>query len=182
MRCETIPRRLFPCVVLLGFSAVVLAGPDPRISQGVHVEVGPPVQTGSLFHWKIKNSLDTAVFVYDFYLWGPALHVSSKTDRTVFETSPIIEVRSCPPYRFPPVLLLVIAPGRTIEGDFADSEVRDLKGKMFSLQVAVGPEPESVVTEAKRFFNSNCEHDPYDAIVRWGTLIESTPIQLPISK
>jgi len=177
MRTSNILHGLLSGVLLLGFSAVAVARPDPRISQGVHVEVGPPRQTGSLFHWKIKNTLETAVFVYDFYLWGPALHVDTKADRTVFETAPTAEERSCPPYRFPPVLLLAIGPGRTIEGDFVDSPPEGPQGKLVSLQVAVGTEPYTVVNAAARFYNSNCEHNPYDAIVTWGTLVESAPVR-----
>jgi hypothetical protein len=177
MRASTILHGLLSSVLLLGPSAVAVALPDPTISHGVHVELGPPRQTGSLFHWKIKNTLETAVFVYDFYLWGPALHIGTKADKTVFETAPTAEERSCPPYRFPPVLLLAIGPGRTIEGDFVDSPPEGLEGRPVSLQVAVGTEPYSVVTEAARFYNSNCEHNPYDAIVRWGTVVESAPVR-----
>jgi hypothetical protein len=173
--------RLLPSALLLGLSTVAFARPNPTVSQGVHVELEAPRQTGSLFHWKIKNTLQTAVYVYDFYLWGPALHVGVRADRVVFETAPIAEVRSCPPIRFPPVLLLVIGPGRSIEGDFVNAAVRDLEGKPVSLQVAVGTEPYSVVSEAARYYNSNCEHNPYDAIVRWGTLVESSPARLGAS-
>ncbi len=120
-----------------------------------------------------------AVYVYDFYLWGPAYHVSATPDKTIIETTPLTEIRSCPPYRFPPVLLLLVGPGRTIEGDFTDPEVRIVSGKPVSLQIAVGTNPYSVVAEAKRFYSSKCEHNPYDAIVRWGTILESNSMALP---
>jgi len=174
---KTLSRALL-CVVVLNSPIMCFANSDLVIAQGVSVAVEPPRQAGSLFHWKIKNSLDTAVYVYDFYLWGPALHVSLEADRAVFETSPVRDLRSCPPNRFPPVLLLAVGPGRTIEGDFVDSDVKDLGKRRISLQIAVGKEPYSVVTEAKRFYNSKCRHNPYDAIFDWGTLIESLPIQL----
>ena len=115
------------------------------------------------------------MFVYDFYLWGPALHVDTKADEVVVETAPVTEVRSCPPNRFPPVLLLVIAPGRTIEGDYTDSELEITGEEARLTSVAVGTKPYSVVAEAKRFYNSRCEHNPYDAIVRWGTILWKVP-------
>lgn len=156
------------------------ANPDPSILKSVHLEITKATQRDSLFHWKITNDLDTAVYAYDFYLWGPAYHVERSGNRLVIETTPISEEASCPPNRFPPVLLLVIGPHRTIEGDFSDSEIRETAGKIVTLRIAVGADPYSVVAEAKKFMSSGCTHNPYDAIVRWGTILESNTLQFQV--
>jgi hypothetical protein len=77
------------------------------------------------------------------------------------------------------VLLLVVRGGGTVEGDFSDPEIKEVRGKEVTLKIAVGSEPNSVVEEAKRFASSNCAHSPYDAIVNWGTILESTHIHVP---
>ena len=69
-----------------------------------------------------------AVYVYDFYLWGPAYHIETVGDGAIIDTTPVTELRSCPPNRFPPVLLLVVGPQRTIEGDFSDPAIIGLGG------------------------------------------------------
>ena len=144
----------------------------------IGVEIAKPIADGSLFHWKITNKLDVAVYVYDFYLWGPAYHVERVGDRVTIASAPVAEMAACPPNRFPPVLLLVIGPHRTVEGDFSDPEL-NLKGKTVSLKISVGENPYSVVEKAKQFANSKCQHSPYDAIVQWGAIIESNAIRLP---
>jgi hypothetical protein len=76
------------------------------------------------------------------------------------------------------VLLLVVAPGRTITGELRDDRIEKLVGKAASLTVAVGLDPYTVVDEAKRFFDSDCKHSPYDAIVRWATIVESKAVKV----
>ena len=73
----------------------------------------------------------------------------------------------------------MVGPHRSIEGDFTDGDVKDLAGKLVSIRIAVGADPYSVVDEAKRFANSGCQHSPWDAIVRWGTILESNSIRFP---
>ena len=149
-----------------------------KVSQtAVSLEITRPVQQGALFNWKIANKSDVAVYVYDFYLWGPAYHFEEAGERVVIETTPVTERPGCPPNRFPPVLLLVIGPRRTIEGAFSDPDL-NLKGKTTSLRITVGENPYSVVEEAEQFAKSKCKHSPYDAIVRWGTIIESNTVRL----
>lgn len=160
------------------FSAIAWGASDPSILKSVRLEVTKPTHKDALVHWKITNDLDTAVYVYNFYMWGPAYHVERSGDRLVIETTPISEEASCPPNRFPPVLLFPVGPHRTVEGDFSDSEIKDLGGKLVSLRMAVGSDPYSVVAEAKKFMSSRCTHNPYDAIVRWGTILESNTIRL----
>jgi hypothetical protein len=159
------------------FSPIAWGASDPSILKSVHIEVTKPTQKHAVLHWKIANDLDTAVYVYNFYLWGPAYHVDRSGDRLVIETTPISEVASCPPNRFPPVLLFPVGPHRIVEGDFSDPEIKDLGGKLISLRVAVGSDPYNVVAEAKKFMSSRCTHNPYDAIVRWGTILESNAIR-----
>ncbi|HEX3154956.1 MAG TPA: hypothetical protein VHV32_10040 [Candidatus Angelobacter sp.] len=151
----------------------------PRINQ-VQVEITKASRKEASVHWKITNNSEVAVYVYDVFLWGPAYRTESQqqTDKIVIDTAPVMEEPSCPPNRFPPVLLLMVGKGRSIEGDLTDDAIKDIKAKNVSLRISVGPEPNTVVSEAKRFFNSGCTHNPYDAIVRWGTILESNTIQL----
>lgn len=158
---------------LLVASATGMAVAKPDAAQ-VHVEItGVSKASGSL-HWKITNTSPVEIYVYDFFLLGPAFRVEHNPDRVVFDTSPTTEEASCPPDRFPPVLLLVIRSGGVVEGEFSDGRIKDLSGKAISLKIAAGSEPYSVVAEAKRLMASGrCEHSPYDAIVRWATIVES---------
>lgn len=165
-------------ILLLGAGRGGYAQPPSVLARVVSLEISRDVtQSDAQLHWKITNSLDVAVYVYDFYLWGPAYSLVRVGDRVRIDTSPVIEQRSCPPNRFPPVLLLVVGPRRTITGDFSDPEIKGLEGKQVSLRIAVGSDPYSVVAEAKRFMSSRCQHSPYDAIVRWGTIIESNSLR-----
>src|SRR6266436_1712494 len=154
-------------LIVIGFLLLSMTRADaqPRkiLQTAVSVEIAKPVADASLLHWKITNRLDVAVYVYDFYLWGPAYHIEQAGNRVTIETAPVTEMPACPPNRFPPVLLLVVGPRRTIEGDFSDPEL-NLNGKTASLRISVGENPFSVVEVAKQFGNSKCKHSPYDAI------------------
>jgi hypothetical protein len=105
----------------------------------VRIEATKGFAAGSLLHWKISNDSDSGVFVYDVFLWGPAYSIERSTDRVVINTSPITEIGGCPPNRYPLILLLVVGPHRSIEGDFTDGDVKDLAGKLVSIRIAVGP-------------------------------------------
>jgi len=72
----------------------------------------------------------------------------------------------------------VVGAGRTIEGDFQDDEIRNAQTPSVSLRVVYGIEPYRVVEQAKRFAQSKCKYSPYDAIVQWGTVLESNPVGL----
>jgi hypothetical protein len=69
--------------------------------------------------------------------------------------------------------------GGVIEGNFVDAALKAANGKEVSMKIAVGSEPNSVVETQKRFYNSDCKHSPYDAVVDWATFIESNSIQIP---
>ena len=126
-------------ILSLLFLAPSLTEAQPRtvLLTAVSVEIARPLQDGALLHWKITNKLDVAVYVYDFYLWGPAYHVEKSADKVTIDTTPVTESPGCPPNRFPPVLLLIVGPQRMIEGDFTDPAV-SVKGKSVSLRIAVG--------------------------------------------
>ena len=160
----------------LGNSAFAQKMPKPR-PDSVSVAV-TSASTEGILHWAITNHDQVAVYVYDFFLWGPALSVDYSPEKTTFNTTPVVEQPSCPPNRVAPVLLLVVAPGRTITGDLQDDRLERLAGKAVSLRIAVGSDPYTVVDEAKQFFDSHCKHSPYDAIVRWGTIIESKTVKV----
>jgi hypothetical protein len=160
-----------------GNSALSQKRPKPR-PDSVSVAVTSTFSTDGALHWAITNHNEVAVYVYDFFLWGPALRVDRSPEKTTFNTTPVVEQPSCPPNRVAPVLLLVVAPGRTIAGELQDDRLEQLAGNAVSLTIAVGSDPYTVVDEARRFFDSNCKHSPYDAIVRWGTIIESKTVKV----
>jgi hypothetical protein len=166
-------------IVALLFLLSLQARAKKPNAQDVQLAIKADASGKSLVTWSITNNSKLAVYVYDFYLWGPTAWVERTGNRIVLSTAPTKEEATCPPNRFPPVLLLVIAPGRTIHGEFADSELKMPATADVSMRIAVGSDPYSVVAEAKRFADSNCKHSPYDAIVRWGTMIESNTIHVP---
>jgi hypothetical protein len=170
--------KVFVCfMVSLACAVTADAQSKSTLRESVRLELSKPMQEGALVHWRITNNLATAVYVYDLFLWGPAYHVVAHQDRVVVETTPVTELRSCPPNRNPPVLLLLVGPHRNIEGDFTDSNIKDVRGKAISMRIAVGNDPYSVVALAKRYMTSDCQHSPYDAIIRWGAILESNVLQ-----
>jgi hypothetical protein len=168
------------CICLLfGLIPHIVQAQPPSLSKDVHLEISAPKDSNSLLDWKISNTGSLRVYVYDFYLWGPAYRLEQDSGKVRIETAPVRERPGCAPNRFPPVLLLGIEPGRTIRGDFKDTEINLHPGDMVTLTIAVGTDPYGAEALVKRFYLSNCKHNPYDAIVRWGTIIDSNPIQLP---
>lgn len=159
-------------------AALVSAQPAPAIRSGVTLEIAKARSDGAVLRWKVANQLDVAVYVYDFYLWGPAYQVDREGEIVNVDTAPVKELRSCPPNRFPPVLLLAVGPKRSIEGEFEDPALTNLKARTVVFRISVGTDPYSVVEQAKRFANSRCQFSPYDAIVRWGTVLESNRLRI----
>ena len=148
-----------------------------RISK-VEVEIANVSMKDGSLHWKIVNRSEVEVYVYDVFLLGPAYKIERRPGMVVFCTAPVEMLASCPPNRYLPVLLMVIRSGGTIEGDFSDPEIKKLvPGSRVSMKIAVGAEPYSVAAEWQRFLNSDCKDSPYNAIVRWSTVIESKPIR-----
>jgi len=173
-------KKYLVCTVVL--AGIGLAWGNARTQptvERVRIEAAKGKVNGAVLHWKITNDSDTGAFVFDTFLWGPAYSVERYADKVTINTSPVSELGGCPPNRFPLILLLVIGPHRSIEGDFTDDEIKDLDGKLVSFRVAVGADPYSVVDTAKAFANSKCLHSPWDAIVRWGTVLESNGVQFP---
>jgi hypothetical protein len=138
-------------------------------------------RNGSL-HWKITNNSDDGVYVFDFFLLGPAYHIERTPGKVIFETTPVVRKPGCPPNRVAPITLLFIRVGGVIEGDFVDAEISKATGNRVSLKIAVGSEPDTVTEESKKLYNSNCIHSPYDAIVNWATVVESNAINLSLGR
>jgi hypothetical protein len=173
MRGPTRFATLLTIQYLLGLSAHATAA--ERVS-GVAVEIKSVSPEAGSLHWKITNQSKVEIYLYDVFLLGPAFAIERIPGTTIFDTTPLHKLASCVPNRYLPVLLIVIRSGGTIEGDFADEEIKKLaRGTKISLKVAVGPEPYSVIARWQRFLNSDCKHSPYDAIATWGTIIESKP-------
>jgi hypothetical protein len=170
------------CLCLLfGLILCPIQAQQQDISRDVRLEISGPTDSDSLLHWKISNAGSLSVYVYDFYLWGPAFRLEQQPSKTRIDTTPVKEEPACAPNRFPPVLLLRVEPGRTIQGDFKDNEIKVNPSDKVTFTIAVGIDPYAPEALVKRFYLSNCKHNPYDAIVRWGTIIDSNSIQLPSS-
>ncbi len=168
------------CAVLLLMASRGPATRRPPEVVKVRFEITRLSKDEGLLHWKIRNSSDDGIYVYNFFLLGPAYNVERSAGKLIFDTSPIVRVASCPPNRLAPLLLLFVRSGGVIEGDFVDEEIkRSAAGDEVSLKIAVGSEPDSLVEAAKRFYNSDCKHSPYDAIIDWATFLESTPAKVP---
>lgn len=144
----------------------------------VQLEITRVSRSEGSFHWRMVNRLDVEVYVYNVFLLGPAFRVERFPDKVVFAATPITIEPSCPPNRFLPVLLLIVRGGGSVEGDFQDDRLKSVAAQRISFKIAVGPEPYTVVVQANRFLKSDCKHSPYNAIVDWGTLIESNSVQL----
>ncbi len=160
---------------LLSLSA---AAQKPKATD-VRFEVQPDPTGKVLVNWSITNNSKLAVYVYDFFLWGPGQWNEQSKNRTVLGTAPSREEPSCPPNRVAPVLLLVVGPGRTIHGDFIDSRLVLVPKTNVSMRIAIFSDPYTVVEKAKSFAESGCKHSPYDALVQEGTIVESNAVQLP---
>src|SRR5216684_2222384 len=96
------------CMVLfLALSMGYSATKPPDVSK-VRFEVTRVSRKAGLLHWKITNNSDVEVYVYDFFLLGPAFNIERTQNRVVLDATPIETAATCPPDRFPPVLLLVV--------------------------------------------------------------------------
>jgi hypothetical protein len=164
-------------VLLCIFSFSALAQ-KPKAAD-VRLEIQPDPAGKALVNWSITNSSKLAVYVYDFFLWGPGEWNDQTGGVTILGTTPSTEEATCPPNRVAPVLLLVIAPGRTIQGNFVDDRLKLASQTKVAMRIAVFGDPYIVVEKAKTFANSNCKHSPYDALVQEGTIVESNTVQLP---
>jgi hypothetical protein len=163
-------------VIALATMPSFTAQKPPR--EHVRFELKAASKASGTIHWSISNQSAGAIFVYDFFLWGPALKVEDRANQVVFDTTPTEISKSCGPNHLAPVVLVVIGPGRTIQGDFSDDALRKVKADSVSMRIAVGGDPYSVVDEVRRLDSSRrCDEDPYNAIVRWGTIVESNPIR-----
>lgn len=168
-------------IVLFMLCSVLGADAQSRTKSaisGVSMELTDTPLRGQL-HWRIDNKSAVPVYVYSFYLWGPAYTTEVKSGVTVLETSPTAREGGCP-NRFPPVLLLLVPPGDYREGDFRDKRLWELNGKSVALEIGVGSDPYSVVNEAEaiRWKGKDCSRSPMDAIWEWSTLIESNSVHL----
>jgi hypothetical protein len=130
-----------------------------------------------IIQWKITNGSPQVVFVYSTFLYGPWMAYKKMPDRVVFFTTPTNEDNACI-NAFPEVHLVSLARGSSIEGTWKDPELIKFKTKFISFVIGVGPDAKSLNDEIRRLQHSkNCE-DPYNAIIRWETTVESAPFML----
>lgn len=153
--------------------------PKPRVT-GVEVQLSNSPGKPDQLHWKIINTSASEVYVYSFFLYGPAYGTENKDGKTILDTLPPSAEDGCP-NRFPPVLLLRVPAGDYREGDFRDPQLKALSGKTVELKIGSGPEPYGVVEEAHRirWESKNCSRSPYNAIFEWATIIDSNSVHIP---
>ncbi len=168
-------RKVFPIFLYLLFLSAAAQKPEKT---DVHLVAQPDFTGKALVKWSITNESKLAVYVYDVFLWGPGEWNEQEGDVTILGTTPSREEPGCP-NRVAPVLLLVIAPGRTIHGDFIDDRIKLAPKAKVVMRIAIFSNPYRVVEESKHFYESRCTHSPYDAIVREGTVVQSNVVQLP---
>ncbi|WP_348261044.1 hypothetical protein P8935_14670 [Telmatobacter sp. DSM 110680] len=168
-------RRLIAiCLCVLPLS-VAAQKPKPT---DVQLQIQRTSTASAIVDWSITNNTKFAMYVYDFFLLGPAPWNDQEGDVSILGTAPMRQEKGCPPNRVVPVLLLALPPGRTIRGDFVDDRMNlDPKAKV-AMRIAIFNDPYKVVEDAKRFLSSHCEHSPYDAIVLDGTIVQSNIVQL----
>lgn len=167
------------CFFLWVGRAAVGAPPTKVSPDGIKFEITRYSKRQGLLHWKLSNESTRGVFVYDFFLLGPAHEIESSPGKLIFDTSATKTIAACPPNRTVPVLLMLLRSGGVLEGDFVEPTIKRVVSKKVSLKIAVGPEPYSVVTQAQKYFDSDCAHSPYDAVVEWATFIESNAVHVP---
>ena len=167
------------CGLALALTGASKGVPKARVT-GVNVQISNSPQRQGQLHWKITNNSPSEVYVYSFFLYGPAYGTEDKDGKRIFDTVPTAQEGGCP-NRFPPVLLLRVPSGDYREGDFRDPGLKGLSGKTVLLKIGVGPEPYTVVDEAHRirWESKNCVKSPYDAIFEWSTILESNAVQVP---
>jgi hypothetical protein len=133
----------------------------------------------SQLHWAITNRSAFAVYVYSYYLYGPAYSLTRGTATSTLDTSPRTLEDSCP-YIFPPVLLLRVPANDYREGDFRDPQLGNFHGKKIALSIGLGINPYTVVSRAAQLRKAkSCDKSPYNAIVEWSKIVESNPVQVP---
>ena len=170
---------MYKMMVALLFLSGLSATAQKFKSDDVRLEIEPDPTGRALVNWSITNNSKLGMYVYDFFLWGPGEWNEQDEHLTVLGTAPSRETGGCAPNRVAPVLLLVVAPGRTIRGDFIDSELKLASKSYVSMRIAIFSDPYRVVEDTKRFVRDACKHNPYDAIVRDGTIVTSKPVQVP---
>jgi hypothetical protein len=151
----------------------------PPDSSKIRLEIIRASQKAGTMHWRLRNGSDAGIYVYNFFLLGPAYSVERGNGKLIFDTTPTKLEDGCAPNRVAPLLLLFVRSGGVIEGDFVDTKIASAGANAVSLKIAVGSEPNSVVEEEKRIYNkTGCGGSPYNAVVNWATFVESNVVHL----
>jgi hypothetical protein len=83
---------VFLLAVSKGYSAI-----KPPDTGKVQFEIMHLSKGAGLVHWKITNDSDAGIYIYNFFLLGPAYNIERSPRKLVFDTSPIVRTASCPP-------------------------------------------------------------------------------------
>jgi len=145
---------------------------------GVQVQVLSVSRRTAQIHWKVTNSSTQTVFIYATFLYGPAFGTKKMPDRIIFATTPTAESPECP-NEFPGLRLKSLASGSSIEGIFKDLQLKHVEANSISFLIGVGSDSESVIEGVKQARLGNICENPYNAIVRWQTVVGSDQVQLP---
>jgi hypothetical protein len=156
-----------------------LSSAVPSQVQGVKVEVTAVSPARGLLHWKVTNTSDVEIYVYDLFLWGPSYRVRTKPDSVVFETSPT-EIQNGYPNHVPPLLLLLVPAHESREGDFKDPQIKSSRGKRISFEIGVGSEPYKVIEDYQGVRRrGEGTSSPFNVVLQWSTIFASPLVKVP---
>jgi hypothetical protein len=158
-------------ILLFLFSVATVQAQTPTHSD-VRVQVLSVAKRSAQLHWRITNASSSAIYIYATFLRGPAFSVRTASDRLIVATTPVTANSQCP-NEFPNFRLELLSGGSSIEGTFKDPHLKSTGAKYISILIGVGPDAQSVEEDVKRARQSSICENPYNAIVRWQTIVES---------
>ena len=177
--CTRMMNPIRTCLLMIASLFMVpLLQPQESTVSGVRVQVLSVSKRTAQIHWRVTNSSHQAVFIYATFLYGPAFSTKSMPDHMFFATTATTESPECS-NEFPELRLKSLASGSSIEGIFKDPQLKRVKAKYISFLIGVGLDSETVTEGVKQARLSKICENPYNAIVRWQTIVESNAVQLP---
>jgi hypothetical protein len=164
-------------LILLFLLVVTTVQAQTPTHPDVRVQVLSVAKRSAQLRWRITNASSSTIYIYATFLRGPAFSIRTASDRLVIATTPVTPNSQCP-NEFPNFRLESLSGGGSIEGIFKDSHLRNSGAKYISILIGVGPDAQSVAEAVKSARQSSICENPYNAIVRWQTIVESDPFPL----
>lgn len=168
--------RICQLILLFLFVVATVQAQTPTLSD-VRVQVLSVAKRSAQLRWRITNASSSTIYIYATFLRGPAFSVRTASDRLIIATTPVIANSQCP-NQFPNFRLELLSRGGSAEGTFKDPHLKSAGAKYISILIGVGADAQSVAEDVKRARQSSICENPYNAIVRWQTIVESDPFPL----